>query len=161
MEMQVNWKIVMDLMMSLVFVKVGIIFVMNSIQVLNVVIIIVMMFNDVSSFIMNGGEGSFVDNSVVDGHSVQDFVVDGYGVDNFVKDGHAVDIVSMMNWRSMDSGSMRRGFDSFVMNGNGGVSCNWRVLFWLLLLSLRLLRVRQLTTSHSLKCFTQIRIDIV
>ena len=157
MEMQVNWKIVVDLMMSLAFMEVGIILVMNSIQVLNVVVIGIMMFNSVSSFMMNGGVDSFVDN----------FVVDGHGVENFVVDGNDVDIISVMirgsvmGWSSMDSSSMDRGVDIFVMNRNGGVSCNWRVLFWLFFLSLRLLRLRQFATSHSLKCFHMMRVDIV
>lgn len=163
MEMQVNWKIVVDLMMSLAFMEVGIILVMNSIQVLNVVVIGIMMFNNVSSFMMIGGE----DNFVVDGHGVENFVVDGHDVENFVVDGNDVDIISVMirgsvmDWSSMDSSSMDRGVDIFVMNRNGGVSCNWRVLFWLFFLSLRLLRLRQFATSHSLKCFHMMRVDIV
>ena len=167
MEMQVNWKIVVDLMMSLAFMEVGIILVMNSIQVLNVVVIGIMMFNNVSSFMMNGGVDSFVDNFVVDGHGVENFVVDGHDVENFVVDGNDVDIISVMirgsvmDWSSMDSSSMDRGVDIFVMNRNGGVSCNWRVLFWLFFLSLRLLRLRQFATSHSLKCFHMMRVDIV
>lgn len=172
MEMQVNWKIVVDLMMSLAFMEVGIILVMNSIQVLNVVVIGIMMFNSVSSFMMNGGVDSFVDNFVVDGHGVENFVVDGHDVENFVVDGNDVDIISVMirgsvmDWSSMDSSSMDRGVDIFVMNRDGGVSCNWRVLFWLFFLSLRLLRLRllrlrQFATSHSLKCFHMMRVDIV
>ena len=59
--MHINREIMVDLIMSLEFVLVGPIFVMNSIQAFNVVVVMTMMLNDMGYLVVNNRDNLVVD----------------------------------------------------------------------------------------------------